>query len=126
MKPFLYSILFLISISTSFSQTEELVLKKSFEVDQNTIFNLNIDNATIQFVESTDDKIHIDYSILFDKDSEEIVYKAFKDLFASANKSSNVVNLEVKNSMFLGELYYIEVDLDTHKKHIKNFIFIPY
>ena len=59
--------------------------------------------------------------LLFDKDSEEIVYKAFKDLFASANKSSNVVNLEVKNSMFLGELYYMEVDLDTHKKHIKNY-----
>ena len=121
MKPFLYSILFLISISTSFSQTEELVLKKSFEVDQNTVLNLDIDNATIQFVESTEDKIHIDYSILFNKNSEEIVYKAFKDLSASATKSGNTINLEVKNSMFLGELYYIEVDIDTYKKHIKNY-----
>ena len=121
MKPFIYSIVFVFAINTSFSQTEELVLKKSFEVNQNTILNLDVDNATIQFVESTDNKIHIDYSILFNKDSEEVVYKAFKDLYASATKNNNVVSLEVKNSMFLGELYFIEVDIDTYKKHIKNY-----
>jgi len=121
MKQFIYSIVFVFTVNTSFSQIEELVLKKSFEVNQNTILNLNIDNATIQFVESTDNKIHIDYSILFNKDSEELVYKAFKDLYASATMNSNVVNLEVKNSMYLGELYFIEVDMDTYKKHIKNY-----
>jgi hypothetical protein len=121
MKPFIYSIVFVFTISTSFSQTKELVLKKSFEVNQNTILNLDVDNATIQFVESTDNKIHIDYSILFNKNSEEVVYKAFKDLYVSATKKNNVVNLEVKNSMFLGELYFIEVDMDTYKKHIKNY-----
>ncbi len=121
MKQFIYSIIFVFTVNTSFSQTEKLVLKKSFEVNQNTILNLDVDNATIQFVESTDNKIHIDYSILFNKSSEEVVFKAFKDLYASATKSSNVVNLEVKNSMFLGELYFIEVDIDTYKKHIKNY-----
>ena len=121
MKQFIYSLVFVFLTNTSFSQTEELVLKKSFEVNQNTILNLDVDNTTIQFIESTDDKIHIDYSILFKKDSEEFVYKAFKDLYASATKNNNVVNLEVKNSMYLSELYFIEVDIDTYKKHIKNF-----
>ena len=54
MKQFIYSIVFVFTINISFSQTEELVLKKSFEVDENTVLNLDIDNATIQFVESTD------------------------------------------------------------------------
>ena len=122
MRPFIYSIIFLFTINTIFSQTEELVLRKGFDIDQNTILNLDVDNATIQFVESTDDKIHIAYSVLFEKNSEEVVFKVFKDLYANATKSNNVVNLEVKNSMYLGELHALDVNIETYTKHIGEYI----
>lgn len=121
MKPFIYSIIFLFTINTTFSQTEELVLRKSFDVDQNTILSLDVDNTNIQFVESTDDKIHIAYSVLFEKNSEEVVFKVFKDLYANATKSNNVVNLEVKNSMYLGELHALDVNIETYTKHIGEY-----
>lgn len=122
MRPFIYSIIFLFTINTIFSQTEELVLRKGFDIDQNTILNLDVDNATIQFVESTEDKIHIAYSVLFEKNSEEVVFKVFKDLYANATKSNNVVNLEVKNSMYLGELHALDVNIETYTKHIGEYI----
>ncbi|MBL4606142.1 MAG: hypothetical protein JKY02_10915 [Flavobacteriaceae bacterium] len=121
MKQFIYSILFVFTIQTTFSQSEELVLKKSFNVDKNTILNLDVDNVTIQFVESTDDKIHLDYSIVFNKDSEEFVYRVFNDIKAEVFKDNNIVTLDIKNSMFLGELYTMDVDINTYKKYIAEY-----
>ncbi|ARV15891.1 hypothetical protein [Polaribacter sp. SA4-12] len=121
MKPYIYSILFLLSINFSFSQTKELVLKESYEIDKNTILDIDIDNASIVFEESNDNKVHLDYSILFDKDSEEIQYKVFKGIKAKSSKVNNKINLDVKNSMYLGELYSLDVDINTYKEHIRGF-----
>lgn len=125
MKQFIYSILFVFTINTTFSQTQELVLKNSFETDKNTILNLDVDNVTIQFEESNDNKIRLDYSIVFKNNSEELIYKVFKDIEAKVSKDKNVVNLKVKNSMLLGELYNLDVnpttDLDRFKKLMKDY-----
>ena len=58
MKPYIYSILFLFTIHISFSQTKEVILKKSFKVEENTTLSLDIDNVAILFEESEDNKIH--------------------------------------------------------------------
>ena len=125
MKQFIYSILFVFTINTSFSQTQELVLKDNFETDENTILNLDVDNVTIEFEESPDSKIRLDYRIVFKKDSEDVIYKVFKDIDAKVSKTENVVKLEVKNSMFLGELYNLDVDvmkdLEAFKKLMKDY-----
>ncbi|WP_165731510.1 hypothetical protein [Polaribacter sp. 20A6] len=121
MKPYIYSILFLISINFSFSQTKELVLKESYEINENTLLEIDIDNASIVFEESNDNKVHLDYSILFNKDSEEIQYKVFKGIKAKSSKTNNKIKLVVKNSMYLGELYSLDVDMNTYKEHIRGF-----
>ena len=120
MKPYIYSILFLISIQTSFSQTKELILDDSYEVDDSYTLNLNVDNTVIVFEVSKDNKVHINYSILFEKDSEEIQYKVFKGIKAKSYKSKNKIYLDVKNTMFLGELYYINIDLESYKANIRD------
>ena len=121
MKPFIYSIIFLLFPNTIFSQTEELVLRKSFETDENTILNIDIDNATIQFKESNDSKISLNYSIVFKNKSNEQIYKVFKGIDAKVSKDKNVVNLDVKNSMYLGELHNLDVDMSTFKKLIRGY-----
>lgn len=126
MKQFIYSILFVLTIHTVFSQSQELVLKDNFETDENTILNLDVDNVTIEFEESPDSKIHLDYRILFKKDSEDLIYKVFNDIDAKVSKEKNVVKLEVKNSPFLKELYNLDVDpmidLDRFKKLMKDYM----
>jgi len=116
MKPFIYSILLFLSITVTQAQREELVLKKSFEVDEDTVLNLDVDNVTIQFQESSDDTIRIDYSILFKKNSDEVIYRVFKDINAKVTKNENVINLEVKNSMYLGELHNLDIDMSSFKE----------
>ncbi|WP_405610156.1 hypothetical protein [Polaribacter sp. Asnod1-A03] len=121
MKPYIYNIIFLLSIHFSFAQTKELVLRESYEIDENTILEIDIDNASIVFEESNDHKVHLDYSILFNKDSEEIQYKVFKGINAKSSKRNNKIKLDVKNSMYLGELYSIDVDIEIYKEHIRDF-----
>ena len=60
----IYTLLFIITFN-GYSQSKELVFKKSFNVDENTILNVDIDNVTVQFKESNDNNVHFDYSIVF-------------------------------------------------------------
>ncbi|MDT7831320.1 hypothetical protein RQM59_02955 [Flavobacteriaceae bacterium S356] len=127
MKQFIYSILFVFSIHGAFSQTQELVLKDNFETDENTMLNIDIDNVTIEFQESPNSKIYLDYRIVFKKDAEDVIYKVFKDIDAKVSKDKNMVKLEVKNSAFLRELYSLDInptmiDLDRFKKLMKDYM----
>lgn len=120
MKQFIYSILFVFTISTTFSQTQELVLKDKFETNESTILNLDVDNVSIEFKESPDNKIHLDYRIVFKKDDEDLVYKVFKDINAKVSETKNVVNLEVKNSGLLRELYNLDVNPMINPERFKK------
>lgn len=120
MKPYIFSILFLIITSITLAQKKELVLKESYNVDNYTTLDIDIDNATIVFEESNDNKIHFDYFILFDEDSEKAQFKVFNGLNASSVKADNTVKLNVKNSMYLGELYSLDIGLEAYKKYIRD------
>lgn len=120
MKPYIFSILFLLSVTISFSQTKEVILKESYNVDENTALEIDIDNASIVFEESNDNKIHFNYFILFSEDSEKAQFKVFNGLDASSSKMNNKVKLIIKNSMYLGELYSLDVSMEVYKKHIKD------
>lgn len=119
MKPYICSILFLITTNFSFAQSKELVLKDNYEIDENTTLDIDIDNASIVFEESKDNKVYFNYSILFNQDSEDIKYRVFKGINAKSSKVNNSIKLHVKNTMYLGELHVLDVDLNTYKKHIK-------
>lgn len=116
MKQYIFSILFVLGVSASYSQSRELVLKEQFETNANTVLNIDVDNVTIEFKESSDNKIHFDYFIAFKKDAEEVIYKVFKDISANVSKKGNTVHLNVKNSMFLGEYYTVDVGFDKFKE----------
>lgn len=123
MKPFIYKIaIFLSFISYSIvSQSKELVLKKNFNINENTELHLDFDNVAVHFKESKDQKVHIDYFIEFKNNSEELKYKVFKGVNAKASKYSNIIKLDVKNSMLLGELYRMEVDATNFSKLMMDF-----
>ena len=102
MKPFIYSILLLFSLNSTFSQTEEVILKKSFSANKNTILNLDLNNVAIIFEESFDDKIHFDYVMIFGKYSKrkrEIILKQTK---VKTLKRDDLITLKVNNSEFSG------------------------
>lgn len=120
MKPYIFSILFCVITSISIAQTKEVILKKSYKVDESTALEIDIDNASIVFEESNDNKIHFDYFILFNEDSEKAQFKVFNGVDASSSKINNKVKLIVKNSMYLGELYSLDVGMEAYKKHIKD------
>ncbi len=117
MKPYIFSILFCVITSISIAQTKEVILKESYSVDQNTTLDIDIDNASIVFEESNDNKIHLDYLILFSEESEKAQFKVFNGVNASSVKTDNKVSLIVKNSMYLGELYSLDVGLEAYKKY---------
>ncbi|WP_435414039.1 hypothetical protein [Polaribacter aestuariivivens] len=114
MKPFIYKVLLLIFITgTSIAQTKELVLKESFKVNEKTVLNLDLDNVTVEFKESKGNTIHLYYYIEFKTNSEETKYNVFRGINAKAFKENNNVKIDVKNSMYLGELHTIEVDIES-------------
>lgn len=102
MKPYIFSIIFFLAINDTFSQTKEIILCESFNVNNNTILSLDIDNVAIVFEESFDDKIHFDYTMTFGRYSKrkrEIILKQTK---SKISKNKDLINLKVENSEFLG------------------------
>ena len=102
MKPFIYSILFLFIVNITFSQTKEVILKKSFKVNENTILNLDVDNVAIVFEESFDDKIHFNYNMTFIRYPKSSMQKLLNGVNVKTSKKGNNITLDVKNSMYVG------------------------
>lgn len=122
MKPFIYSILFLFVFNSTFSQTEEVILRKSFEVNSNTVLNLDLDNVAILFEESTDGKIHFDYTMKFGRYSKrkrEIIKKQAK---VKVSKKNDLINLTVTNSMFVGINHKTYFTMDSLTSAIKGYM----
>jgi len=121
MKPYIYSILFFLITNTIFSQTEEVLLDRSYLANETTILNLDLDNAIIVFEESKDDKIHFNYKISYNKNAKQKIKKYLKQSKIETSKNGNTVTLDAKNSMYLKLIYSSNgIDFDTSKKHIKN------
>lgn len=121
MKPFIYSILFLFSLNATFSQTKEVIFKKSFIIDENTILDIDTKHVSIVFEESKDNKIHFDYSISFNKASKVFMKKILKGINCNVVKINNKVKLSVKNTTPLGKVNYINVDSRNFKEFFGAF-----
>ncbi|MFY9243819.1 MAG: hypothetical protein WAO74_12415 [Polaribacter sp.] len=105
MKPYIYSILFFIGISFSYAQTEEILLKETFQATKNSVLNLDLDNVNVVFEESFDDKIHFDYAMIFgnySKKKRELIINQSK---INTSQKGDLINLKVINSEFLGINY---------------------
>lgn len=122
MKPYIYSILFLFTAAISFSQTKEVLLKKSFKVDENTVLNLDLDNVAIVFEESFDDKIHFDYEMTFIRYPKRKKEDLLDGVNVKTSKKGNVVNLDVKNSMYVGMGKSPLLSMDSLKVAITNYM----
>ena len=99
MKPYIYSILFLLGAHFTAGQTTEVLLKESFPANENTILNLDLDNVAIVFEESFDDKIHLDYKMTFTRYPKKKKEKLLKGVNVKASKKGDSVYLNVKNSI---------------------------
>ncbi|UAM98086.1 hypothetical protein K8354_17685 [Polaribacter litorisediminis] len=121
MKPYIFSILFLLSVTISSAQTEEVILKKSFKVDENTVLNLDLDNVAIVFEESFDDKIHFDYNMTFIRYPKEKKQKILKGVNVKTSKKGNIVTLDVKNSMYVGMSKSPLLSMDSLKVAITSY-----
>lgn len=126
MKPYIYKIYALLFIITfkGYSQSKEVVLNESFTADDNTVLSLDLDNVSIILEQSLDNKIHFDYTITFGRYSKrkrEIILKQSKVKFL---KKNNLVNLNVKNSAFLGinTRYMLDFNSDNYLIPFKDYV----
>ncbi|WP_397444753.1 hypothetical protein [Polaribacter sp. R77954] len=122
MKPYIYSILFLLGINFSFSQTTEVLLKKSYKVDENTVLNLDLDNVAIVFEESFDDKIHFDYEMTFIRYPKRKKEDLLDGVNVKTFKKGNFINLDVKNSMYVGMSKSPLLSMDSLKVAMTNYM----
>lgn len=130
MKPFIYSVIFLLGLQTPyFGQTSKTILKKSFSVKENTVLDLDVDNTVVYIEESEDNRLHVHYSIAFGaKYSKNSIQRKIDKISANFYKQYDSVNIDVDNSMELGELYDLHemVDdtkiplFDYFKKHVRK------
>jgi hypothetical protein len=102
MKPYIYSILFFLVTSISFAQTKKVLLKKSYNVDENAILNLDLDNANVHIIASKDDKIHFNYEMTFYNYSGRKIDDLLEESLIKTSKKQNQIFLKVKNSAYLG------------------------
>jgi len=89
-------LLMLITSAMSYSQSHQ-ILKRSVEVDKNTSIVLNFDNIYVAIEESTDGKIHFDYSLEFDGYSKKDVQKQLDMISAKVTNFDNGVTLKAKS-----------------------------
>ncbi|WP_026776058.1 hypothetical protein [Polaribacter sp. Hel_I_88] len=122
MKPYIFSILFLISINVAFSQTKEVILNKSFSADENTILTLDLDNADVHIIASEDDKIHFNYEITFYNYSKRKINNLLHESVIKTAKKNNQIFLEAKNSRYLNIdiLYRPNFDYKNFENPINN------
>lgn len=131
MKPYIFSILFLLLTNISVAQTKEVLLKKSFKVDENTILNLDLDNANVHIIESEDDKIHFNYQITFYNYSRRKIDDLLDESLIKTSKTQNQIFLIAKNSKYLGIDIRFKPNIDftnfknpindVYKEYINNF-----
>lgn len=131
MKSYIFSILFLFLTNISVAQTKEVLLKKSYKVDENTILNLDLDNANIHIIESEDDKIHFNYQITFYNYSRRKIDDLLDESLIKTSKTQNQIFLTAKNSKYLGIDIRFKPNIDftnfnnpindVYKEYINNF-----
>ena len=131
MKPYIFSILFVFITSFSFSQTKKIMLKESLNADENTILNLDLDNADVHIIASADGKIHFNYEITFYNYSKRKINNLLDESVIKTSKKNNQIFLEAKNSRYLNIdlMYRPNVDYKNfenpinkvYKDYLKNY-----
>jgi hypothetical protein len=89
-------VLMLIISTLSYAQRHR-ILKQSIVVDKNSSVILNIENIYVAIEESTDGKIHFDYSIEFDGYSKNDIQKKLDEVSAEVSNFDNAVTLKAKS-----------------------------
>lgn len=94
---FKISMLMLITSVSIFAQ-KKTVYSQSFSADKNTTAIFNLENTTVEIVESTDGKVHFDYILEFDGYSQKEMREQLEKIKVEAVKFDNHINL-VSNSV---------------------------
>lgn len=89
-------LLMLITSVISYGQRHN-ILKESIEVNKNTSIVLNLENIYVAIEESTDGKIHFDYSMEFDGYSKKDVKIVLNELTIKLLNIDSIIRLEAKS-----------------------------
>lgn len=122
MKPFIYSIsVFFLLIALNVSgQSKYSILDKSFDVNEQSILNLDLTNIAVLIEESFDDKIHFNYEITFGRYSKRKQKIIKGQIKASTKSKGNLISLTVNNSAFLG-VSSTHLSMDSLTSAIKDY-----
>ena len=85
-------LLMLITSGSMFAQ-KKTVYTKTFSADTNTTAIFNFENATVAIEESTDGKVHFDYTLEFDGYSKKEIEEKLQNVSVEATKFENHITL---------------------------------
>ncbi|MDG5492074.1 hypothetical protein [Psychroserpens sp. SPM9] len=98
-------ILILITSGSLFAQ-KKTVYSEVFSADTNTTVILNFENTTVAIDESTDGKIHMNYTIEFNNYSKKDVQRFIDDINVEANMYDNTLMLKATSLANVSEIAY--------------------
>ncbi len=122
MKQYIYSILFFIVTTISFSQKKEIVLNTVYKTGSNSTLNLDLTNVGVIFEESPDNNIYFNYEIIFSRYSKGRRENVVNQSKIKISQEKNLINFKMRNSSFLGFGYHFTFDEETNSMSslIKN------
>tara|TARA_R110000751_G_scaffold75740_2_gene152454 strand:+ start:501 stop:1682 length:1182 start_codon:yes stop_codon:yes gene_type:complete len=94
---FKISVLMLITSVSIFAQ-KKTVYSESFSADKNTTAIFNLENTTVSIENSTDGKVHFDYTLEFDGYSNKEIEEKLRNIKVEATKFENHITL-ISNSV---------------------------
>jgi hypothetical protein len=101
----------LVFITTSIFAQKEIIYKKSFDTNSQTILVLDLKKTPVIIEESMDGKIHFDYSIDFNNYSKRKMRMISKQVKVKVTVGNDKVKLTSNSSEFLGVTYFIDTKL---------------
>ena len=123
--PFKCLVLMLIISAMAYGQQHQ-ILKESIEVNKNSSIVLNFENVYVAIEESTDGKIHFDYSIEFDGYSKKEVQKKLDEVSAKVSNFDNGITLTAQSKSQItfrhfqlksDQILYIDDDFVNWRKY---------
>jgi hypothetical protein len=98
-------VLMLITSLTSQAQKHQ-IYNKSFDVNEQTTAIFNLENTTVSIEESTDNKIHLDYTIEFKNYKKKEINKILEAIKAEVNLFENHLTLTTSSNTNVADITF--------------------
>lgn len=117
---FRFCMLMLITSSFTFAQ-KKVLYNQSFEVNKGASVIFNLDNTAVGVEESTDGKVHFNYSVEFNNYSKKEIAKFIEQINVEVTQFDNHITLKASSTSKIADQAY---EFDAHNGIVFDSIFL--